>query len=73
MKKIFRLQDLECAHCAAKMEVAINKIPGVVQATVDFMGQKLVIESGDDDMERVLQEAQKQIKKIEPDCKILGL
>ena len=28
MKKKFKLQDLDCANCAAKMEEAIKKIKG---------------------------------------------
>ena len=27
MKKKFKLEDLDCANCAAKMEDAIKKIP----------------------------------------------
>ena len=37
MKKKFKLQDLDCAHCAAKMEEAIKKIPGVNDASVSLM------------------------------------
>jgi copper chaperone CopZ len=37
MKKKFKLQDLDCANCAAKMEEAIKKIEGVSDATVSFM------------------------------------
>ena len=43
MKKKFKLQDLDCAHCAAKMEEAIKKIPGVNDASVSFMTQKMTI------------------------------
>ncbi len=35
MKKKFKLQDLDCANCAAKMEEAIKKLPGVHSATDD--------------------------------------
>ena len=42
MKKKFKLQDLDCANCAAKMEEAIKKIEGVSDATVSFMTQKTV-------------------------------
>ena len=37
MKKIFKLVDLDCANCAAKMEVAIKKLDGVKNASVSFM------------------------------------
>ena len=34
MKKTYKLTDLDCANCAAKMETAIQKIDGVNDATV---------------------------------------
>ena len=43
MKKKFKLQDLDCANCAAKMEEAIKKIDGVTDASVSFMTQRLVL------------------------------
>jgi copper chaperone CopZ len=67
MKKSFRLEGLGCANCAAKMETAINKLDGVVEATVNFMTTKLVIEGEEDKIPTILTEAEKIIKKIEPD------
>ena len=43
MKKTFKLIDLDCANCAAKMEDAIKKIDGVTAAAVSFMQQKLTL------------------------------
>ena len=43
MKKRYKLTDLDCANCAAKMENAIKKIDGVNDATVSFMAQKMTI------------------------------
>lgn len=71
MKKIYKLQDLDCANCAAKMEAAISKIEGVESATVSFMTQKLTINAEENDFEKILKLASKAIKKIEPDCKII--
>ncbi len=71
MKKTFTLEELDCAHCAAKMEDKINAIDGVISAKVVFMTQKLTIEADDKDFDRVLKEAEKAIKKIEPDCRIV--
>lgn len=70
MKKTFKLIDLDCANCAAKMETAINKIDGVESATVSFMTQKLTIEAEESRFSEILKHAQKAIKKIEPDCSI---
>ena len=47
MKKTFKMIDLDCANCAAKMEAAIKKIDGVQDATVSFMTQKLTIQADD--------------------------
>ena len=71
MKKTFALEELDCAHCAAKMEDAINKIDGVISANISFMTQKLTIEAAEEDFDKILKAAQKAIKKIEPDCRIL--
>ena len=71
MKKVFELEELDCAHCAAKMEDAIRKIDGVISANISFMTQKLTLEADDKDFDKVLKAAQKAIKKIEPDCRII--
>ena len=71
MKKTYKLIDLDCANCAAKMENAIKNIEGVKSASISFMTQKLVLEADDDRFEAVLDEAQRACKKFEPDCVIL--
>ena len=71
MKKKFKLEDLDCANCAAKMEEAIKKINGVNDASVSFMTQKLVLDADDDRFDAILAEAQAVCKRVEPDCRIL--
>jgi len=71
MKKTFKLEDLDCANCAAKMEAAINKLEGVTKATVSFMTQKMTIEADDDKFDAVVQAAVKCIAKVEPDCRVI--
>lgn len=71
MKKKFKLEDLDCANCAAKMEAAINKIEGVNTATVSFMTQRLVIDADDARFDDIMQEVVSVCKKVEPDCAIL--
>lgn len=70
MKKTYSLVNLECAHCAAKMETAIRKIEGVSDVTVSYIAQRLTIEAPDAVFESVLAQAAKVIRKIEPDCVI---
>lgn len=68
MKKKFKLTDLDCANCAAKMEDAIKKIDGVEDANVSFMSQKMTIEAAEDQFDRIMQEVVAVCKKVEPDC-----
>ena len=70
MKKTFKLVDLDCANCAAKMEDAIKKLPGVTNASVNFLQQKLTLEAADDQFDAVLRAAVKCCKDVEPDCTI---
>ncbi|MBQ8448608.1 MAG: heavy-metal-associated domain-containing protein [Clostridia bacterium] len=71
MKKVFKLEDLDCAHCAAKMQDAIAKIDGVKAVSINFLMQKMTLEADDAVFENVLKKAQKAIKKVEPDCRIV--
>ena len=71
MKKVYKLQDLDCANCAAKMERAIAKIDGVTSASISFMSQKLTIEADDARFDDIMKEAVKVCKKVEPDCRII--
>ena len=70
MKKKFKLTDLDCANCAAKMEDAIRKIEGVENASVSFMTQKMTIEAAEDQFDRIMQEVVAVCTKVEPDCVI---
>ena len=70
MEKSFRLIDLDCANCAAKMERGINKIKGVNKCQINFMMQKMIIDIDDDKFDNIMDEVEKVIKKIEPDCKV---
>lgn len=74
MRKAFKLQDLDCANCAAKMEADINQLEGVNKATVNFMAQKLMIDANAADAESfdaIVAQAQQICSKYEPDCIIL--
>ena len=71
MKKTFKLIDLDCAHCAAKMEEAVKKIDGITGATVSFLTQKMTIEGDDGRFDAIVQEAVKACKRVEPDCEVV--
>lgn len=70
MKKTFFVEDLDCAHCAAKIEEGIKKIDGVEFCSLSFIAQRLVLEAEESRFPEIIKEVKKVIKKIEPDCKI---
>ena len=71
MRKSFKVNGIDCANCAAKMEEAVKKIDGVTDASVSFMTQKMMIEADDEIFDKVVDEAVKCIAKVEPDCKVV--
>ncbi|MBQ4092962.1 MAG: heavy metal translocating P-type ATPase, partial [Firmicutes bacterium] len=46
-RKIYLLENLGCANCAAKMERKINALPGVAQAEITFATKQLSLLSAD--------------------------
>ena len=71
MRKVFKLQDLDCANCAATREAAIKKIDGVEKATMSFMTQKLTIVADDARFDAIMDEVERACAKVEPDMEIL--
>ena len=70
MTKVFKLTDIDCPVCAGKVQDLISKIDGVKSARVDFLVLKLTIEAEDKDFPAIMKQAEKAVKKIEPDCDI---
>ena len=71
MKKTYKI-DVDCANCAAKMEDAAKKTPGVADCTVNFMTLKMIVsfEEGADP-KAVMQNVLANCKKVESDCEIM--
>lgn len=70
MKKTYKI-EVDCANCANLMETATRKVPGVTNATVNFMTQKMSVEFEEGkDAKSVMKEVLKACKKVEPDCEI---
>lgn len=68
MKKTYKLEDLDCANCAAKMERAIKKLDGVTDASVSFLTQKLTVETDRDSLDGIMEEVVRVCRRVEPDC-----
>ncbi|MBE6607796.1 MAG: heavy-metal-associated domain-containing protein [Ruminococcaceae bacterium] len=71
VKKSYKLENLDCANCAAKMEERIKKIEGVVSASVSFIMQKLVIEAEEKELEKIVKQAAKICRKVDSDCRVI--
>lgn len=70
MKKRYNLSNVDCANCAAKMEEKIKRLPGVNNASISFMAQKLTLECDEDKLEQILKAAEKIIKDIDEEAAI---
>lgn len=72
MRKVYRMKNLDCANCAAKMERAIGKLKGVQSVEISFMAQKLILEAEEEMLPELLEQAKVCVKKVDPNCEILG-
>ncbi len=70
MKKIFILEDLDCAHCAGKIEADVKETAGVLSASLNFMAQKLVVDVEDSAVDSIEETVRKIVKKHEPDVTV---
>lgn len=68
--KSYRLEGLDCANCAMKIEKGVQKINGVKEATVNFTSGKLTIDAEEDHLATIEQEKKKVVKELEPDVKV---
>lgn len=68
MKKNFKLDGLDCANCAAKIEKKVKSLDGVKDATVSFFAQKLVLEADDDKFDAIVKEVAELVHRVDPDC-----
>ena len=71
MKKVFRLEGLNCAHCAAKIEEKVGKLEGVKSVVINFMTTKMTLESIDENIGEVVEKVKKLINEIEPDVNMV--
>ena len=69
MKKVFKLEGLNCAHCAAKIEEKVGKLEGVKSVMINFMTTKMTLES--ENMEEVVEKVKKLVNEVEPDVNMI--
>ena len=70
MKKVYKITDIDCANCAAKLERALAKVEGVQNVSISFLSQRLALEAEDGRFDEVFDIVVKVCRRVEPDCKI---
>lgn len=73
MKKVYKLEGLGCANCAAKIENAITKIKGVTSARVSFLTSKLIIETDGTNIDEIIKVSKDIVKKYEPNVVVTAI
>ncbi len=68
MVKVLKMENLECAHCAEKMERKISKIEGVHSVSISFMAQKMILDCEDGDEKGILEKVREAVRSVEKDC-----
>ena len=71
MKKKLKMNNLDCANCAMKMQEAISKLDGVNDVQINFMFQKMTIDADDARFDEIIKLAESECKKFEKDVSIL--
>jgi len=71
VKKTYRIENLCCANCAAKIERELNRIPGITSASVNFMTLRLSVQSETEDWDGLMRDVLRVFRKIEPDCSVI--
>ncbi len=71
MRKSFRLDEIDCANCALKLQDALAQVEGVESVSVNFLTQKLTLTAADDRFDAVLDQVVKTAARVEPDCEIV--
>ena len=71
MRKVFEMEDLDCANCAARMEEAIRKIDGVTYVNISFIAQRMTLEADDAVFDAIAQKAAKAGARVDSDCRVI--
>ena len=70
MRKVFKLTDLDCAHCAAKIERAVQELPGVSSASLNFLTGRLTVEGEEQALAELFDHTVRLVRRYEPDVEV---
>ncbi|MEN3003158.1 heavy metal translocating P-type ATPase [Dehalobacterium formicoaceticum] len=72
MVKEFILEGLNCANCGAKIEQGVSRLPGVTNATVNFLNKTLILETEETaNFPELIRNTEGIVKKYEPEVNVI--
>ncbi len=71
MRKSFKLNEIDCANCARKLQDELARLDGVDAVSVNFLTQKLTLSAADERFDDVLERVVALAARVEPDCEIV--
>lgn len=66
----FKICGLDCANCANKLESALSKLDLINNVSISFITEKLFFDCDESNIDEVLNDIKKVVKKEEPDVYI---
>ena len=73
MKRKYKLDEIDCANCALKLEDAIRGVDGVTGVKVNYMMQKMTLEADESSFAEVEKEVLAVCKRMEPDMDVTAV
>ena len=66
MKRNYRIDGLDCAHCAAKMEKNVSKVKGVKEVSINFLTTKIMLDLEDENLDEIIAGIEAAVKDVDP-------
>ena len=66
MKRNYRIDGLDCAHCAAKMEKNVSKVKGVKEVSINFLTTKMMLDLEEENSDEIIAGIEAAVKDVDP-------
>lgn len=66
MKRNYRIDGLDCAHCAAKMEKNVSKVKGVKEVSINFLTTKMMLDLEEENLDEIIAGIEAAVKDVDP-------
>lgn len=72
MKKVYMLEELDCGHCAQRIQDGVSELDGVSKCSVSFLTTKMILEVEEDKLPSVEKKMKEIVKKVSSDINIVS-